>query len=600
MPECLFLPGLATATVKEAIKDLYLKCDTACILNMLETKSFVKQELLDIEEKEPKHDIVENCESDDHNYEESYDVNVSLKECPDDSDEHKFSEQNVKEELLCQTERESKEGKFKKQKYSDEYKTSDLIQHMMNKHNRRNEEIFKENPNESRNCQYCEKVLKTSTTMKEHLAIIHRKEVLLNHPDIVLSTPCQNCDMMFFGIRDLDQHSRNAHNKSLRTWTCNICKDSFDNVSIYRKHRRDTHKDELLALGLKAGAESKCAYCDKILKECYLKRHIFNVHKDKRYLHPEIPILYSCTECDEQFCDQAAMKRHQAMFHTQSVECQVCSKLCLSELALKSHMLSHSKDVHICHICCKEFNTKSKFKAHLKIHDSTQKSNYRFVCNLCKTGRYHNEETYQKHILDDHSGKVYICSHCPMNFSNIAARQIHEKRNHTEKTIMCDHCDMMFSLMCHKNAHIKSVHIKAKNKICPHCGQGFAGKHQYEAHVNRHTDTRENPCELCGKAFLHETHLRMHMKTHTLPYQCDQCETRVSSGSLLQEHVRKVHEGIHLNCRFGCSWQGLDRRNLARHEASCKHNPIPNAPFSVSNGTANKFTLDAFKSKLNK
>ena len=37
-----------------------------------------------------------------------------------------------------------------------------------------------------------------------------------------------------------------------------------------------------------------------------------------------------------------------------------------------------------------------------------------------------------------------------------------------------------------------------------------------------------------------------------------------------------------------------------RHEGQCKLNPIPNAPYSVARGTANKFTLANFHAKLKK
>ena len=35
-----------------------------------------------------------------------------------------------------------------------------------------------------------------------------------------------------------------------------------------------------------------------------------------------------------------------------------------------------------------------------------------------------------------------------------------------------------------------------------------------------------------------------------------------------------------------------------RHECGCKRNPIPNAPYTISNGTANKLTLAKFHAKL--
>ena len=40
--------------------------------------------------------------------------------------------------------------------------------------------------------------------------------------------------------------------------------------------------------------------------------------------------------------------------------------------------------------------------------------------------------------------------------------------------------------------------------------------------------------------------------------------------------------------------------NIFRHEGGCKRNPIPGAPYSISQGTANKLTLAKFHAKLKK
>ena len=130
------------------------------------------------------------------------------------------------------------------------------------------------------------------------------------------------------------------------------------------------------------------------------------------------------------------------------------------------------------------------------------------------------------------------------------ARRGHEKGTHAEKTVKCDECDMMFYNEGYKKHHFKQVHIEDKNWVCSHCGDSFRHKKIYEAHVNRHDNHRPHACDVCGKTFLVESHLKQHMKTHTLPYQCDQCEIRVASSGSLKDHIRVVHERIQLQCRY--------------------------------------------------
>ena len=162
---------------------------------------------------------------------------------------------------------------------------------------------------------------------------------------------------------------------------------------------------------------------------------------------------------------------------------------------------------------------------------------------------FQKKETLDQHILECHSGREYLCSQCPSVFYSPKARSRHEKRSHAEKTVKCEHCDMMFYNNSLKNHHYKQVHDNDTNWICSHCGDGFKDKRLYKAHVNRHLNHRPHACELCGKTFLADYHLKSHMQTHTLPYQCDQCEVRVSSTGSLKDHIRVVHEGLHLECR---------------------------------------------------
>ena len=118
--------------------------------------------------------------------------------------------------------------------------------------------------------------------------------------------------------------------------------------------------------------------------------------------------------------------------------------------------------------------------------------------------------------------------------------------------------------------------------------------------MNRHTDNRQHSCEVCGKAYLTRRDLDTHVKSHTLPYQCSQCEVRTGSSMLLSDHVRIVHEGVQLNCRHGCGFHCKDRRGQSRHEKTCKRNPMPNAPYSVIKGTANRLVMEKFNATLNK
>ena len=619
VPECLFLPGLATATVKEAIGDLYFKCDTNLIMAILKPIVFVKAE---VEEKDSKSykpenydgldEVDDNQETDelekdnflpDNKYEKIEQINKQETLMQEPKDEVSDTE------LDCKTNTDIKSLNRKvgrpKSSFSAKYSSAfectkcgelcikkvTLVKHMVQAHGyqtKQEQNKIIENP---MSCQYCERILKTNITMNDHLATIHREHVLLNHPEIKMSTPCQECDLMFYGIRDLDKHSRNVHNKSLRKFTCPICQDTFESATLQLKHRKQIHKDE--------SGVSKCPYCEKTIKHFGIKKHIFNTHRDKRSLHPEIPVRYRCDDCDEEFHDEATRNNHKDMIHTTGGKCHICSKVYTKIQSFKSHMKTHSNEVHVCEICSKEFKGKHLLKDHLKRHDGSINQDYKFPCLQCNK-KYQSEKCLQQHMVTAHSGVQYICSQCPKSFRTTQLRQCHEKKIHAEKTFKCQECDQMFSGQGYLNGHIRKIHVKAKDKICPHCGEAFSSTNitSFNAHVKRHTNDRQYSCETCGKDFLIPSHLKQHMKRHTLPFHCDLCDERKGSMFDMEAHKRQVHGGVQLTCRFKCGWQTWQSGNRNRHERTCQLNPMPNAPYTIAIGTATNYTLETFQAKI--
>ena len=160
-----------------------------------------------------------------------------------------------------------------------------------------------------------------------------------------------------------------------------------------------------------------------------------------------------------------------------------------------------------------------------------------------------------------------------------------------KKLLNVYNCDRRFVAKSVLKGHIKAQHEKVKDKKCPHCSEAFQRSADLQVHVNRHTDNRQFACEICGKSFLVQTHLKSHTKLHTLPYLCDKCDSKFGSGEMLKTHTRIVHEEQQIQCRHGCGFSCWERLNRNRHEKSCKKNPLPNAPYTIAAGTASSFTL---------
>ena len=457
---------------------------------------------------------------------------------------------------------------------------------------------------------HCSLVLKSSS-VTSHMALKHREEVISNHPEIVqlFQVPCPECDEIFLrDCLDLNKHAKEVHGNAMfevkrrfkKSCICKLCDKTFETTGGLNRHRHEQHLEECLAMGMKMKVKNmQCPYCEKLFDYGHFTNHIFYTHRDKRSLHPEIVAEHECDECGEIFIMKNQLKEHLKRFHTAQVTCSICSKMCPNAKSLETHIHDKHKTAGsiVCEFCSKVFDNNAYLKEHVKRMHLGISKQFKHECKLCASGKYQTEDKLQQHILDDHSGVEYLCDQCPITFSNATLRNGHLSRVHGQKNVKCEQCDMMFFAKGLMKAHLNSVHLKTKKKTCPVCGETFnaySDTDGFIAHMNRHNNVRPFSCEVCGKDFLSSGALQKHLRAHTRPLQCDQCEQKFSSSTDMRRHVNRIHLGIQHECRHGCGLQTSLESNRGRHEKQCRLNPLPGAPWSVSNGTANRYVLETY------
>eukprot|EP00092_Neocalanus_flemingeri_P026148 GFUD01028339.1.p1 GENE.GFUD01028339.1~~GFUD01028339.1.p1 ORF type:complete len:683 (+),score=146.91 GFUD01028339.1:53-2101(+) len=602
--DCLIVPDVSVRQVEEALEWLYLKLDTKPILKLFYP---VKCEAIELgAENALKEDVDEGMADqfdDSDHIDDMMDIKFSTLDENEEIKQEPFELENQKKTMGPDIETKSKQGRGRPKGRTDKTKRKSKISkksqtfkcddcdiifkgridyrsHLKELHGQEGANV--EAANVITQCPYCDKVLATLYIFQCHVALLHREEAIQYHPEITLKRDCLDCEEKFFNVHDLDKHTKNVHGKRIRKFKCNFCGEELEDKTSLRAHRIALHKEELAQSGFTGFIKNiPCLYCDKKFRANYnLYGHIFNSHREKLSLHPEIKLKYSCKECQESFYGKGNLTNHNALVHGEEFECRFCDMTFKHKPTRNFHVESQHKDTqHMCEICSKAFKTKSAISKHMRRHSDVPY--FKFPCSHCSKGAQ-SEKGLQTHMETNHQGKQYMCAYCASAFTSSTERIMHEKRVHGEKTIPCNQCEKKFALEYQLNNHIKNVHIKKKDKICPICGEEFFDLDTFKCHVNRHSDHRPFPCDTCGKAFHTSRDMKTHMKVHSLPYQCHLCEKSLSAKGLLDDHLRK-HAGDKLLCRHTCGKAYLDRRHRDRHEKSCDNNPNRGATWAQLN-----------------
>ncbi|KAM9425261.1 uncharacterized protein KZ484_008331 isoform 2-T3 [Pholidichthys leucotaenia] len=134
-----------------------------------------------------------------------------------------------------------------------------------------------------------------------------------------------------------------------------------------------------------------------------------------------------------------------------------------------------------------------------------------------------------------------------------------------DKTCGCEVCGKAFSCNTHLKRHMQ-VHTQEKPFSCDACGKRFGLPFTLKTHMRVHTGEKPFGCEDCGKTFSRSTHLKNHMRVHTeeKPFVCNVCGKRFKF-----QYSFKVHLRVHTGERpFGCDVCGkafIEHESLKRH-----------------------------------
>ncbi|XP_078518614.1 uncharacterized protein LOC144783789 isoform X1 [Lissotriton helveticus] len=357
--------------------------------------------------------------------------------------------------------------------------------------------------------------------------------------------------------------SKGQRLRERRSYTCNICKETFTSKSSMVVHKADNDEE---VYNCTQCEESEGQATPGITKyECGICQKTFS-HKTGLVAHLRIHTgdkPHQCSECQQTFTYKSALIVHQRIHKKEkekapelimptlvpmvkppvsgpvrTYQCPQCKEQFSNSTLLFNHQQTHTgPKPHQCQYCDKSFNDKSLLTVHLKTH--TGESPYQ--CGKCQK-TFTSQSLLVSHSLTHSTGKPFQCTMCEKSFNGEALLISHQRTHTGEKTFLCGQCKETFKSEVLLAEHQK-VHMEDRPHKCDYCEKGFNSQTLLVAHRRIHTGEKAFHCHYCGEGFNTSSLLNVHLRNHApeKPYPCDLCERSFNLKSLQQAH-RATHD----------------------------------------------------------
>ena len=292
-----------------------------------------------------------------------------------------------------------------------------------------------------------------------------------------------------------------------RPYKCDICNRCFEFISDLKKHAREHTEDRY-----------KCDTCGKVLGSRGSLHNHRSVHTGEK--------PFSCEVCGKTFRTKVSLKVHERVHQGERPYlCKFCGKSFSQSSHMRRHERSHTGErPYQCEICGQRFTQKHAVRNHRKnVHEDKEKvrrRNHALNCRFCGLS-FDKESELISHKLEHSGPKEFKCEDCEKEFQTEYTLKMHVLKMHDLPRFVCEICGKSYAsrggLHNHKKTHLDGQEKRTLKKIqCPHCPKTF-------------------PCMSV---------LQKHQVTHTgeRPFQCQICETKLTSYGNLQRHYEQVHK----------------------------------------------------------
>lgn len=148
---------------------------------------------------------------------------------------------------------------------------------------------------------------------------------------------------------------------------------------------------------------------------------------------------------------------------------------------------------------------------------------------------------------------------CLGELPEAAATYIRSSTANVDAKYQCNECDVSAKTKMLLCVHYMRVHLKQKNKICPHCNRGFASQGDLTRHIRIHSGESPFKCDYpdCTSEFKTSGDLKKHKVVHERdpsdrPFECTECESKFARQTDLTRHKKSHLIGKVENIGFTC------------------------------------------------
>ena len=407
--------------------------------------------------------------------------------------------------------------------------------------------LLLENSSNNR-CDICDIGLPKNQPKIDYLTL-HRQ---MDHG--LLDLKCKKCNFVTQSQEEYKNHLL-SHNQEGKE-RCDICLEVFTNRVILKGHKWRIHKQGF-----------KCTQCDYLgFDEMDLADHVNVVHHNGKAI---------CNVCDKEFKTFFGLQQHVQKVHSmKQMKCPgpACGIYMKTYETLIAHTKKYHQIIFVCSICEEMCSSRKGLIEHIKEKHGIEcsKADY-YICPWCRE-KFHSNEDLNEHFHTEHKVPMdHACDKCDKKFSTKLLLTIHTMELHEFKldsASITNDISIAAALKINDVKVVEEAPIE-RNFECQECGKKLRTKKYLLQHFRQMHQpwTHNHFCHLCSWSTFEKAKLKQHIfGKHAVgdDLKCDICSKTFKSGSSLQSHKMKKHQGPKKKCP---ECPGLFQTNckLAKH-----------------------------------